>query len=136
MSGEDIENLIESIYEEDSLWLKVGAIDAMGRSCDAVWLPIILRESENRAPEMRHAAAFAAGEIGEEAAVAQLKRMALQDPDRDVQLVAVRSLGAIGGPTARVALQAVLYEGDDALQEAIEEAVAEIDFDDNPLGAP
>ena len=33
------------------------------------WLPIVLREMENRAPEMRHAAAFAAGEIGEDEAV-------------------------------------------------------------------
>jgi hypothetical protein len=37
---------------------------------------------------------------------------------------------------ARVALQGVLYEGDDALQEAIEVAISEIDFDDDPLGAP
>ena len=136
MSGEDTENLIESIYEEDSLWLKVGAIDAMGRTCNRHWLPIILRESEHRAPEMRHACAFAAGEIGEVAAVPQLRRMALEDPDREVQLVAIRSLGAIGGPTARVALQGVLYEGDDALREAIEAAMAEIDFDEDPLGAP
>ncbi len=136
MSGEDTLNLIESIYEEDSLWLKVGAIDAMGRSCDRMWLPIVLRESEHRAPEMRHAAAFAAGEIGEEDAVPQLRRMAVEDPDREVQLAAIRSLGAIGGSMARVALQGVLYEGDDALREAIEEAMAEIDFDDDPLGAP
>jgi HEAT repeat protein len=136
MSGEDIENLIESIYEEDSLWLKIGAVDAMGRTCDAMWLPIVLRESEHRAPEMRHAAAFAAGEIGETEAVPYLRRMALEDPDREVQLAAIRSIGAIGGPTARVALQGVLYEGDDALRDAIEEAKAEIDFDDDPLGAP
>jgi HEAT repeat protein len=62
--------------------------------------------------------------------------MALEDPDREVQLAAIRSIGAIGGPKARVALQGVLYEGDDALRDAIEEAKAEIDFDDDPLGAP
>jgi HEAT repeat protein len=136
MSGEDTENLIESIYQEESLWLKVGAIDAMGRTCSSMWLDIILRESENRAPEMRHAAAFAAGEIGEEAAVPQLRRMALQDPDREVQLAAIRSLGVIGGAQARVALQGVLYEGDEALQEAIEEAMQEIEFAEDPLGGP
>ena len=136
MSGEDTENLIESIYGEDNIWLKVGAIDAMGRTCDSMWLPIILRESENKAPEMRHAAAFAAGEIGEEQAVPQLRRMALQDPDREVQLAAIRSLGSIGGALARVALQGVLYEGEEALREAIEAAMEEIDFDDDPLGAP
>jgi HEAT repeat protein len=100
-----------------------------------MWLPIILRESENRAPEMRHAAAFAAGEIGEEQAVPQLRRMAIQDPDREVQRVAIRSLGSIGGAQARVALQGILYEGDDALREAVEEAMEEIDFGDDPLGA-
>lgn len=134
LSGEDTSNLIESIYEEDSLWLKVGAVDAMGRSCDPVWLSIVLRESEHRAPEMRHAAAFAAGEIADEQAVPQLRRMALMDPDREVQLAAIRSLGAIGGAAARVALQGVLYEGDDTLREACEEAMAEIDFEDDPLG--
>jgi HEAT repeat protein len=135
LSGEDTENLIESIYDEDSLWLKVGAVDAMGRSCDSIWLPIILRESENRAPEMRHAAAFAAGEIGDEDAVPRLKRMAVEDPDRQVQLAAIHALGEIGGPQARVALQQVLYEGDDALREAIEEALSEIAFHDDPLGS-
>jgi HEAT repeat protein len=135
MSGDDTDNLIESIYDEDSLWLKVGAVDAMGRSCNAIWLPTVLREMENRAPEMRHAAAFAAGEIGDEEAVPWLKRMAVEDPDREVRLVAVRALGAIGGSKARVALQNVLYEGDESLQDAIGEAMEEIAFNDDPLGS-
>jgi HEAT repeat protein len=134
MSGEDTENLIESIYQEDSLWLKVGAVDAMGRSCSEAWLPIVLREMENSAPEMRHAAAFAAGEIGDEQAIEPLRRAAVQDPDREVQLAAIHSLGEIGGSKARVALQSVLYQGDDALRDAVEEAMTEIAFNDNPLG--
>jgi HEAT repeat protein len=88
---------------------------------------------ENRAPEMRHAAAFAAGEIGDEQAIQPLKRAAINDPDREVQLAAIRSLGEIGGGPARVALQAVLYEGDDSLREAVEEALTEIAFNDDPL---
>jgi HEAT repeat protein len=133
MSGEETENLIESVYEEDSLWLKVGAVDAMGRSCNPSWLPLVMREMESRAPEMRHAAAYAAGEIGEEEAVQQLKRMAVDDPDKDVQLVAVRAIGEIGGDQAKVALKAILYEGDDSLQDAVEEAKSEIAFNDDPL---
>jgi HEAT repeat protein len=133
MSGEETENLIESVYEEDSLWLKVGAVDAMGRSCNPSWLPLVMREMESRAPEMRHAAAYAAGEIGEEDAVQQLKRMAVDDPDQDVQLVAVRAIGEIGGDQAKVALKAILYEGDDSLREAVEEAMSEITFNDDPL---
>jgi HEAT repeat protein len=135
ISGEETENLIESIYGEDSLWLKVGAVDAMGRSCNESWLPLILREMENRAPEMRHAAAFAAGEIGDEGAIGPLKRMAVLDPDREVQMAAIHSLGEIGGAQAKVALKAILYEGDEALEEAVQEAMNEIEFNEDPMGA-
>jgi HEAT repeat protein len=134
LSGEETENLIESVYDEDSLWLKVGAIDDMGRSCNEAWLPLILREMENIAPEMRHAAAFAAGEIGDEGAIDQLKRMAVLDPDREVQLAAVHALGDIGGSQAKVALKAILYEGDETLEEPVQEALSEIEFDEDPMG--
>ncbi|HEY7467595.1 MAG TPA: HEAT repeat domain-containing protein [Dehalococcoidia bacterium] len=134
ISGEETENLIESIYQEDSLWLKVGAVDAMGRSCNENWLPLVIREMENRAPEMRHAAAFAAGEIGDEVAVNQLKRMAVLDPDREVQLAAVHALGEIGGNQAKVALKAILFEGDEALEDAVQEAMSEIEFNEDPMG--
>jgi HEAT repeat protein len=134
ISGEETENLIESIYQEDSMWLRVGAVDAMGRNCSEMWLPTVLREMENRAPEMRHAAAFAAGEIGDEAAIEPLRRAAVEDPDREVKLAAIHALGEIGGSRARVALQSILYQGDDNLREAVEEAMAEIAFNDNPLG--
>ena len=133
ISGEDTENLIESIYEEEDLWLKVGAVDAMGRSCNDTWLPLIIQEMENPAPEMRHAAAFAAGEIGEQDAIEPLKRMAIDDPDREVQLVAIHALSEIGGPLSRVALQNVLFEGDDELRDAVEEAMAEVTFQEDPL---
>jgi HEAT repeat protein len=135
LSGEETENLIESIYEEDSMWLKIGAIDAMGRSCNLMWIPLILREMENPAPEMRHAAAFAAGEIGEQETVDQLKRMAVMDPDREVQLAAVHALGEIGGMQAKVALKAILFEGEEILEEAVQEAMSEIEFNEDPLGS-
>ena len=133
ISGEDTENLIESLYNEDSVWLKVGALDAMGRSCNDYWLPTVFLEMENPAPEMRHAAAFAAGEIGDDDAIERLKVMAIEDPDRDVQLAAIRALAEIGGPLSRVALKSILYEGDDELREAVEEAMTEVAFNDDPL---
>src|SRR5688572_15668505 len=135
LSGDDTENLIESIYDEDSLWLKVGAVDAMGRSANAMWVPVVLRETESRAPEMRHAAAFALGEIGEEEAIPRLRRMAIEDPDREVRLAAVHSLGEIGGSTARVALQGVLYEAPEGLEDAVQEALEEIAFNEDPFGS-
>ena len=133
LSGDETDNLIESIYGEESLSLKVGAVDAMGRSCSETWLPVVIRELQNQAPEMRHAAAFAAGEIGDESAIPPLKRVAIEDPDPEVRLAAVHALGEIGGKRARVALQGVLYEGDDALREAVEEAMSELSFHDDPL---
>jgi HEAT repeat protein len=105
----------------------------MGRSCNDAWLPLIMREMESAAPEMRNAAAYAAGEIGDEEPVPLLKRMAVEDPDREVQLTAIHSLGEIGGQRAKVALQGVLYEGEDELREAVEEALSEIAFGDDPL---
>jgi HEAT repeat protein len=134
ISDEEVQNLIESIYGEDSLELRVGAIDAMGRSCDERWLPIVLKELINPAPEMRQAAAFATGEIGSEDAVAELAETAANDPEREVQIVAIHALGEIGGREAQVALTSLRYEGDDNVQDAIEEALAEVQFKEDPLG--
>ncbi len=133
LSDEEAQNLIESTYREDSLWLKVGAVDAMGRSADEGWLPVVIREMTNRAPQMRHAAAFAAGEIGSEEAISHLVDVAAEDPDREVQLAAVHALGEIGGRHAKVALQGLLYRGDDDLREAIEEAMAQAALADDPI---
>ncbi|HEY7268969.1 MAG TPA: HEAT repeat domain-containing protein [Dehalococcoidia bacterium] len=134
LSGEDTQNLIESVYEEgDNLWLRVGAVDAMGRSCDEVWLPIVMRELENTAPQMRHAAAFAAGSIGDEMAVEPLMEMAANDPDTEVQRVAIAALGEIGGRRAQVALRNLLLTGDDDLHDDIQEALRNIEFGDDPL---
>ena len=133
LSGEETDNLIESIYAEDSLTLKIGAVDAMGRSCNEAWLPIVIKEMEHRAPIMRHAAAFAAGEIEDDEAVGPLQRMAIQDPDREVRLSAIRALGEIGGPRATVALKTVLYEGNDDDREVILEVQQEMSFRDDPL---
>lgn len=134
ISGEETQNLIESVYEEgDSLWLKVGAVDAMGRSCDPIWLPLIMREMQSQAPQMRHAAAFAAGSIADEEAVDALSEMAFYDPDVEVQRAAIAALGEIGSQRAKVVLKNLLYEGEDELREDIQEAIANVDFGDDPL---
>ena len=97
------------------------------------WTQLIIGELLNPAPEVRHAAAYAAGEIGDEEAIEPLKQAAVEDPDHDVQLVAISALGEIGGPLARVALKAVLFEGDSSLEEPVQQALASIDFDEDPL---
>jgi hypothetical protein len=47
----------------------------------------------------------------------------------------VHSLGEIGGAQARVALKAILFEGEESLEEAVQEAIGEIEFSENPLGS-
>jgi HEAT repeat protein len=133
LSDDETHDLIQRLYGAESLWLRIGAVDAMGRNADEDWLPIVIDEMESRAPEMRQAAAFAAGEIGSEDAVEALGDLATRDPDRPVQLAAIHALGQIGGGPAKVALQGALYEGDDELREAIQEAMAEVAFKDDPL---
>ena len=68
---------------------------------------------------MRHAAAFAAGEIGEEEAIQPLQAAwPSKTPTARCSSPPIHALGEIGGATARVALKSVLYEGDDDLREA------------------
>jgi hypothetical protein len=45
----------------------------------------------------------------------------------------VHALGEIGGARAKVALKSVLYEGEDDLADAVHEAMAEIEFNEDPL---
>ncbi len=134
ISGEETQNLIESVYEEESIWLKIGAVDAMGRSRDEAWLPVVLREMDNGAQEMRFAAVSAAGSIGDDEAVAKLAEIARDDADREVQLGAVRALAEIGGRYSRGALKNLIEEAHDGLRQAIEEAIAEVELGDDPLG--
>jgi HEAT repeat protein len=108
----------------------------MGRTCSDMWLPIILKEMENPSPEMRHAAAFAAGEIGEEEAVMPLSYLVARERDATVQQTAIQAITEIGGPQARVALKNLLYEGDDSLKETIQEALTELEFNEDPLTPP
>jgi HEAT repeat protein len=131
-SGEDTENLIESVYQEGDIGLMIAAVDAMGRSCNAAWLPIVYQQLASPSPEMRHAAAFAAGSIASEESVPYLEPLAF-DPDPEVRIAAVRALGEIGGDEARVVLKRLLYEGGEELQEAVQDAIAEAELGEKVL---
>jgi HEAT repeat protein len=133
ISSDDVRDLIDSVYQEGTPELKVGAIDAMGRSCDEAWLPVVLQEMTAEEPELRYAAACAAGSIGDEEAIEDLRQLAMYDPDHEVQVAAVLALGEVAGQLARVALKDIQSHGDDALQDAVEEALREISFLDDPL---
>ena len=50
-----------------------------------------------------------------------------------MQLAAVKALGEVGGPLAERALNRCRQIGDEVLEQAAEEALGDIEFDDDPL---
>lgn len=126
-----VKELIRWAYESDSFELQLSALHAMGRNCDAVWLPILLKEMENPDPERRFEAATACGELEEEA-IPHLAQL-LHDTDLQVRFCAIEALGQIGGSEARLILRRCLSDPDEQVREAAEEALEELEFGEKPL---
>lgn len=127
-----VRDLIRGAFEDSDRRLRLSAVHAMGRSCDAAWLPDLVAELESDDPEMRFEAAGACGAIADEEATPHLLRL-LDDDDAEVQEAAINGLGEIGGTEAREALRLLLDSGDERVQEAAVSALAEIDFAEDPL---
>ncbi len=132
---EEVGRWIRWAYNNDEPALRQSAVFAMGRSCDAAWLPTIIDELDSDEPGMRYEAANAAWEQSETETVPHLARL-LGDIDAQVQLAAVRALGAIGGDAAKGVLRRAASSGDEALKEAAEEAIRASDLDDTDLSPP
>ena len=133
LNSSDVRSIIEKAYADSDPRLRQSAIYAMGRTSDARWLPTVIRETGNDDEAIRYEAAIACGLLGEDDVVPLLVNL-LNDDDSQVQLAVVRSLGLIGGDLARRALTQAMRHGDDAIEEAAEEALAGIEFDEDPLG--
>jgi HEAT repeat protein len=127
-----VRQAISEAYESGIRRMKVAAVHAMGRSAEPRWLPLLLRELGNEEPEVRYEAATALGSLGDEAAVPNLIR-ALADTDEEVLSAVITALGEIGGREARQALLELSREGSPAAKEAALEALAELDFEQDPL---
>jgi HEAT repeat protein len=132
LSLPEIREVIERAYQSPVPELQVSAIYAMGRNCDARWLPTLIRELSSPDAERRFEAAGACGELGEEKAVPHLIPL-LQDRDEEVQLAAIGALGHIGGGEARESLNRCLSHPSPQVQQASEMALAEMEFADDPL---
>ena len=133
VTSERVHETIQRSYDDDDPLMKQSAIFAMGRSSDSRWLPIVLRETWHRDAAIRYEAAIACGYLGDDEIVPHLINM-LNDEDAQVQLAAVRSLGNIGGELAKRALTQAVKRGDHAMEEAAEQALSSIEFDEDPLG--
>lgn len=125
-----VRDLITDAYSSGSHRMQVSALHAMGRSCDADWLPDVIQQLQSDDPELRYEAATAAGMIGDEAAVPHLSFL-VHDDDDEVQETAIEALAEIGGPEARAIIVGLLSSGDEWLQEAASEALASMDLAGN-----
>lgn len=124
---------IREAYESGVRRMKVGALFAMGRSCQPRWLPLLLRELGSDDPELRYEAATACGSIGEQSPVPQLLPL-LHDADAEVRAATIGALGEIGGDQARDALLEIVAGPPGPERAAALSSLAMIEFMNNPLG--
>jgi len=130
---DDVRQIIKAAYHSPDEKLQASALFGMGRSADSHWRRIVTFELDNPNPELRYEAARACGELELSQAIPRLGEMVFDDPDREVQEVAVWALGCIGGREARAVLEAC-YEGDDEfLKQAATEALDQMDMLDEDL---
>ncbi len=127
-----VTDLIDQAFDSGERRLRISAAHAMGRSCDAAWLPVLYGELESDDAEMRFEVAGAIGMIADDSAIPYLLPM-LEDEDAEVQAAALAALGEIGGDTAKGALEDVAAAGDSALRELALEALSEAEFAEDPL---
>jgi HEAT repeat protein len=133
---EIVTEAVQEAYDSSEQKMRVSSIFAMGRSYDPKWRETVLREISSADPEMRYEAARAAGELEIKEAVPYLGRMAVND-EREIQEVAVWSLGELGGREALRILSALSQDaedaGDESLLEAIEDAIGSASIAGNDL---
>ncbi|MDO8615426.1 MAG: HEAT repeat domain-containing protein [Dehalococcoidia bacterium] len=127
-----VRQAIREAYESGVRRLKASAVHAMGRSCEARWLPLLTRELMNEENEIRYEAAVACGWLSDERAVQPLVRL-LSEPDEEIRGAAISALGEIGGREAKNALLELADDHSPATRAAALAALAGIDFEEDPL---
>ncbi len=127
-----VQDAIGEAYKSTLPGFKASAIYAMGKSCNNVWMPILVRELSSMDAEVRYEAAGACGEIEEEECVPYLIQT-LDDSDMDVRMAAIQALGKIGNAQAKECLRQCLESDNDAIRQMAEQALQEIDLGEAPL---
>lgn len=122
---QDIPNLLRQAYASADEKMRISAMCGMGRSADDVWKAIVIKELESANPEMRYEAARAAGELELQQAVPGLAAL-LDDPDREVQEMAIWALGQIGGRRASQLLHKCYEEGDEETRQLVGDTLEEM----------
>lgn len=125
-----VADIIETAYYDENEKMQVSAVFAMGRSADKRWRPQVVAELENPNTELRFEAARACGELEAREAIPKLANLVEEDPDLEVQQMAVWAMGRIGGDVARELLEYYLESDVEALSLAAEEALDELNLMD------
>jgi HEAT repeat protein len=131
-SSPRIKEFIEAAYHTDDIKLRAGAIYAMGRNCDLVWLPTLLAELNSDEAEIRYQVAVACGELGAEEAVPHLVEM-IKNEDQQVQEAAIIALGEIGSAQAQQALDKLTKSAQPRIRAVAKSALKEIQHCEDPL---
>ena len=132
LSFPGVTQAINVFYHSPETKFKISAVYAMGKSCNASFLPLLKKELLSSDTETRYEAATALGEMGEEETVPYLADL-LEDPDIDVQMAVIRALGQIGGAQSRRFLRQCLNSESEAISQAAEEALDELESEETPL---
>jgi len=115
--------------------VKASAIYAMGKNCDACWLPMLLEALASADTKIRYEAAGGCGGLEEEEAVPYLIEL-INDPDIDVQLAAIQALGKIGGTKARECLDQCLSNPSGVISQMAEQVLQELKANEEPFSFP
>ena len=122
-----VREAISRFYQHDDERMRLSAVFAMGRSADRCWGEIVLTELGSTSAAMRYEAARAAGELQLKGAVADLVQL-VQQPDQQIQDVAIWALGQIGGRHAEKVLEKWAASDDAELSATASEALDELRF--------
>lgn len=119
-----VSELIDDAFYSDSAALHLGAVQAMGRSADLVWLPLLESSITAEDSDERIAAAQAVGEIGSEDGVPILVDL-FDDPTAELELIqaAIAALGEIGGDEAVEELERLRTHPTADVRVAVQEAL-------------
>lgn len=130
-----VAELIEDAFYSDAAALHLGAVQAMGRSANVIWLPVLEGSLVAEDEDERLAAVQAIGEIGSEDGTPMLLEL-FDDPSasEDLLRAAVAALGEIGSEEAVEELEQLRTHPDPTVrataQSALEEATWLDDMDD------
>jgi HEAT repeat protein len=121
---DEIQDAVEAFFHSGEPELHTGAIQAMGRSGNSRWLPLLDTAVRSADPDVRQLAARSLGPFESEV-VPLLTMLVREDPEGPVRIEAIQALGTVGGRKALESLQTLReYVSDDEI-EAVDIAMSE-----------